>query len=109
MKTNYTCSICEKRYTYTKGKGGSTVKCNSCITNAQRFRRKKKIHEHMGGKCSFDGIPSQFDCHHTNPDDKDFNISGNHCRAWAVVEEELKKCIYLCANCHRFVHNSHKE
>ena len=45
------------------------------------------------------------DFHHVNQEDKSFEI-GNyfHIKPIKVVEEEIKKCVILCANCHRKVH-----
>jgi hypothetical protein len=61
----------------------------------------------MGGKCEDCGLayhPAVFDCHHIDAETKDFDISGAHCRRWSVVVAELKKCVFLCANCHRKLH-----
>ena len=44
------------------------------------------------------------DFHHLNPDKKDFTIAVSLGRNWSSIEEELKKCVVLCANCHRKVH-----
>ncbi len=43
-----------------------------------------------------------FDFHHVDPKTKSFGVSGSGItRAWSAVEAELKKCILVCANCHR--------
>jgi hypothetical protein len=49
--------------------------------------------------------PACLDFHHTDPGNKEFNV------AWALrhrsteaVVREAKKCIVLCANCHRKLH-----
>lgn len=43
--------------------------------------------------------------HHRDPSEKKFIISGNHCRKWEIVREELDKCDLLCANCHMELHD----
>jgi hypothetical protein len=42
--------------------------------------------------------------HHVG--NKDHNISNmvNHGYGWRRIEEEIKKCIPLCCNCHRLEH-----
>lgn len=44
------------------------------------------------------------DFHHVNPDTKRFNLSAGIFRhSRESILEELKKCILLCANCHRII------
>jgi len=43
------------------------------------------------------------DFHHLY--NKKFLISGNIVLSLRVIREELKKCVCLCSNCHRKVHN----
>lgn len=102
---NCTCQRCGREYIYSKTSGHSTKKCNSCIVNTRRFKLKEKIVILLGGECydcGYNECFRAFDIHHLYG--KDFNISGNHSRKWSILEEELKKCILLCANCHRKRH-----
>ncbi|MCG3770728.1 MAG: hypothetical protein JW384_01888 [Nitrosomonadaceae bacterium] len=50
--------------------------------------------------------PACIDYHHINSD-KDSNVSRlvNDLRSSVRVEDELRKCIPLCSNCHRKVHD----
>jgi hypothetical protein len=43
--------------------------------------------------------------HHINPNEKEFNI-GDYLKrvSWETVENEIKKCIVLCSNCHNEFH-----
>lgn len=55
-------------------------------------------------KCNF-SHPAALDFHHTDPSQKEGNVhrfaaNGQYKRAY----EEVKKCIVLCANCHRVLH-----
>jgi len=81
------------------------------LINAVAKRRKKirnKAVAFAGGKCvrcGYDKSPEVLEFHHKAPTKKDFNISSKgHCRSWERVSEEIKKCVLLCANCHREIH-----
>jgi hypothetical protein len=62
----------------------------------------------MGGRC--DGcltvVPdSLFEFHHWDAHEKKFGISRDGMsRPWEAIAEELRKCVMLCANCHREIH-----
>ena len=43
------------------------------------------------------------EAHHIDPTQKDFSI-GTSMRGIKITEQELKKCIPLCANCHKEFH-----
>ena len=75
-------------------------------------RRRKKIRqlalEYKGNRCSVCGYDRCFkalEFHHLESDKKDFGISAKgYTRSWKVIKEELNKCVLLCANCHREMH-----
>ena len=74
-------------------------------------RRRRELREkavaYLGGKCSicsYDKCVSAFDFHHINAIEKDFTISAKM-TSWLAIEKELKKCVLLCSNCHREVHD----
>jgi len=75
-------------------------------------KRRKKIRqmavEHKGGKCmncGYNKCLKALEFHHLESGEKDFGISAKgYTRSWKSVAEELKKCILLCANCHREIH-----
>jgi len=46
------------------------------------------------------------DLHHLNPNEKDFGIAHYRNASIDKITDEMKKCIVLCANCHRKVHAS---
>lgn len=59
-------------------------------------------------KCGFNHIAA-LDFHHEDPTTKEGNIhrfisNGQFAKAY----EEIKKCIVLCANCHRIYHHEEK-
>lgn len=55
-------------------------------------------------KCGEDDIIC-LDFHH--PNNKEINIADATRRGWALekIMEEIKKCIIVCANCHRKIHS----
>ena len=61
-----------------------------------------------GGKCVLCGYNKciqALEFHHINSKDKEFGISAKgYTRSWEKVKNELKKCILVCANCHREAH-----
>jgi DNA-binding CsgD family transcriptional regulator len=76
-------------------------------TKTFRKRMKEKSVEYKGGKCiicEYDRCISALDFHHIDPSKKDFNLSQNFCKSWDTIKKELDKCVLLCSNCHREVH-----
>ena len=74
-------------------------------------QRRKALREraiqHLGGRCricDYTGCAGAFDFHHLDPYEKDFAISAGS-TSWKRIEPELKKCVLLCARCHREVHD----
>lgn len=102
------CKECDKEYIYCRTKGHTLARCNSCITNARKRQRKIDAVEYKGGACGTCGYNKSIRAlgfHHIDPAQKDFTISGNHCRSWESLKKELDKCILLCANCHMELHD----
>lgn len=69
-----------------------------------RERLKQRIIYVMGDKCQccgYDICQSALELHHINPEEKEFTISANANRGWETLIPELKKCVLICANCHR--------
>lgn len=64
--------------------------------------------DHLGGKCArcgYDKCLAALDFHHHDPSAKEFGISHRGV-TYAIerLKKEAEKCILLCANCHREVH-----
>lgn len=73
-----------------------------------RTRLKQQSVDYKGGKCSLCGYNKcikALEFHHTDPNQKDFVISGIS-KAFESIKYELDKCILVCANCHREIHDS---
>ncbi len=72
-------------------------------------KRRRKVKElaiaYKGGKCQICGYNKYngaLDLHHVNRADKKFGIGDKgYTRAWKAIQEEIDKCVLVCANCHR--------
>lgn len=74
-----------------------------------RQRRRQLLTQVLGGKCALCGYSrcaASLDFHHINPDDKNYHFSSGNCHELEKDLEEAKKCILVCANCHREIHHS---
>ena len=73
-------------------------------------RRKSNLIKVFGGKCCICGFnkwQSALEFHHVNPNEKDFNITAETTtKAIEKQLKELRKCILVCANCHRGIHSN---
>lgn len=101
-------------------KSGATKSCGCQSHQTSRekgknviaFRRRIKIAlvEAFGHKCCNCGLVDDvqlYDFHHLKPEEKEFGISNaSTTRSKQAYADEAKKCIMLCANCHRRIENN---
>lgn len=90
--------------------------CKSCNHKLVLDRQRKfkfKIVQLKGGKCTkcgYDKCLSAMEFHHINPNEKDFNFAQYRHTSFEknkkIIMQELDKCILVCANCHREIHES---
>jgi len=79
-----------------------------------RDRIKQRIIDAFNGKCGICGYNkcnAALELHHINPSEKDFSfgrIRANP-KNWESLVRELRKCVLLCSNCHREIHNNVSE
>lgn len=113
------CEICGKILTGRQRKFCSNKHKQMAInTKHQKYEMQKKraeerriyFIEKMGGKCSICGYNKSIhalEFHHTNPSDKKFSLESRRMSNTNMsdLEAEAKKCIILCANCHRELHH----
>lgn len=76
-----------------------------------RQNTKQKLVEALGSCCqicSYNKSNAALEIHHINPNEKEFALSkymSGSVKAWEHLKEEAVKCVLLCANCHREIHN----
>ena len=83
------------------------------LTNSQKvseFRKRRKLNLiHVCGDkcnlCGYDKNISALEFHHINPATKEYEISSGVCHDLEKDLAEIKKCILVCANCHREIHD----
>ena len=84
--------------------------CKRCLCESHNRRwveRKIEAIRLFGGKCCECGYCKNYaalEFHHLDPKEKDFVWAILRRMEWPRIIEELKKCILLCANCHRETH-----
>ena len=98
-------------------RGTISYYCNPTIPKSKarqkRLKRKNlklKCIEYKGGKCclcGFNRFSSALDFHHLDPSKKEINIAEAFARnhSFKRIQKELDKCLMVCSNCHRGIHN----
>lgn len=104
LKGDKHCLVCNKAKT-------KKWLCPGCYTKVRRYRQKKRAVELLGGKCrhcGWAGNIAGFEFHHLDGNEKEITIGMVANKSWAVITRELKKCILLCATCHRIEHSDNE-
>ena len=76
------------------------------VKNA-RARLKQRLVYIMGNQCclcGYDKCITALEFHHKDPTQKEFTIGYNTNVGFEKACEEVRKCILVCANCHREIH-----
>jgi len=115
-----TCSTCLQEkpisefYAQPGHKYGVMSLCKECFNKfcAERWKQRKiRYIKQFGGKCQSCGLELTdnnycvFDFHHTDPQEKEYMWTKLRLFSDSRIQEELAKCILLCANCHRMAHH----
>lgn len=73
-----------------------------------RQRLKERLAYVMGGKCclcGYDKCITALEFHHKDPEEKEFTLGYKTYISFDKALIEAKKCILVCANCHREIHS----
>lgn len=77
--------------------------------NADHARNREDLKKLKINGCAICGYNKRavvLNFHHTNPEDKKFTINSYSMTYKSEkIIKELNKCILLCSNCHREIHN----
>ena len=95
-----------------KAKGTRRSECKFCHSSymKQKYQEKKEEIQEIKSECQCakcgDSRGYVLDFHHINPDEKENTIARMTSNNYQLdkVYDEIKKCIVLCANCHREFH-----
>ncbi len=112
-----TCNVCEKEFSLNGGRGGQNRKiCYECLpSDLPRNERKKVVNKLYLNKaraekielgcsvCGYNRCGSALEWHHKDSD-KLHDPSNVLQFNWDKYKQEILKCLLLCANCHRELH-----
>ena len=98
-------------------KGGFRSRCKECQNSMEALTRqdkKQRLVDRFGGgciPCGYSKCLAALEFHHKDPNQKKFRLSGSNLLKYKfeVLEKEAKKCVLLCANCHREAHHNTSE
>lgn len=105
------CPICGKTFTPKSAAASQRICCYDCMPNGIQLTRGMflaKIKEQRGGRCvrcGYNKCIKALEFHHIDPSQKDFTISNDHFKLLDAIEES-KKCILICSNCHKELHDN---
>lgn len=111
------CTACKKEKTeeefYKKSNGRLHAECKSCFNDRRMksyYNKQDKVNQYKLQKgclvCGYNEYSFCLDLHHKDGQDKEDNISRMVTKnfSWDKIENEINKCVVLCAICHRKLH-----
>lgn len=108
LQTKFCSMKCKQKYHY---HNDSHTKSNTSFRQFIRsVKRKLYFIELKGGKCEICGYDKNIaalEFHHINSNEKSFNLDARTLANSKIekLEEELNKCMVVCSNCHKEIHN----
>lgn len=109
--TEKICPICGAKFYPKTAMAHQRTCCYTCMPDGIQLTRGMflaKIKEARGGKCircGYDKCLKALEFHHIDPNKKDFTISNDHFKLLDAIAES-KKCILICSNCHKELHDN---
>lgn len=103
------CVMCGKPFSPLTSAANLRQCCYDCVPNGETLTRGKimdfirKLNGNRCMRCGYDTCGAALEFHHIDPNQKDFTISNERLKLIEAIEES-KKCVLLCANCHREIH-----
>jgi hypothetical protein len=76
------------------------------VKNSRKNLKRRLVYI-MGDQCCICGYNkaiTALEFHHKDPSQKDFALSSNANIGFDKANEEIRKCILVCSNCHREIH-----
>jgi hypothetical protein len=90
-----------------------SYRCKQCRSKCVLERRRQvklKLVNFFGNKClicDYSKCIQALEFHHINPKEKKFSLSNDGIsRSYTRSLEEARKCIMVCANCHREIESN---
>ena len=111
------CECGQQKIVQTTHLRNGSIKSCGCLREEKAshlvvaFRRRVKLSlvegfEHKCACCGLIDDATLYDFHHLIPEEKSFGIgSSSTTHSHKAYADEAKKCVMLCANCHRRVEN----
>ena len=114
-----TCCTCGKlldgrkrRFCSRRCKNADSNRRNQSYAAQQSRGRARKL-ELIGffgsccSRCGYRGNYSALEFHHVDPSRKSFSLDLRSLsnRRWLTILQEARKCILVCSNCHKEIHN----
>ena len=105
------CPICNKKFRPKNAAANQRICCYDCMPDGVQLTRGgflAKLKEARGGKCikcGYNKCIKALEFHHLDPSKKDFTISNDYFKLLDAVNES-KKCILLCSNCNKELHDN---
>ena len=102
------CNVCGMPYDKRKRAIGRTT-CFCCINKHREKVKGDRVYGIVGESCWKCGYNKGergrkiLEFHHVVPEQKKFGLTLRHIGQlrWETIEEEMRKCVLLCPNCHR--------
>lgn len=102
------CRSCTKEYNNqsykTSEKRRKTIKTRNRTVRLYNRKFVSRYKRFCGCRLCSEREPVALDLHHIDPDGKDLEVSKLINISLDKAKVEIRKCVVLCANCHRKVH-----